>query len=191
MIFETYRDLLERAGRAITPLNLRIHNEIPLGMGFGSSAAALLAGVYLANHFGELGWDQQHAWRKPAAAKAIPTTSPLASLGYLTVSTVVAEASVTRVAATCGQATALEAACSRSPRPAWPPRRPARFCPPSTAAPMSSPTSSGPRCWSRPSRRAAAICSASPCRTVCTSPIAWRPARCCPACCPLPDSKAF
>jgi homoserine kinase len=33
---------------------LKLHNEIPLGMGCGSSAAALLAGVALADHFGGL-----------------------------------------------------------------------------------------------------------------------------------------
>lgn len=36
-------------------LRLRIRNEIPLGMGCGSSAAALLAGVMLADEFGGLG----------------------------------------------------------------------------------------------------------------------------------------
>jgi len=56
MIFETYRDVLEHAGRPVLPLHLHIQNEIPLGMGCGSSAAALLAGVLLANHFGALGW---------------------------------------------------------------------------------------------------------------------------------------
>ncbi len=56
MIFETYREVLEHAGRAVAPLRLRIHNEIPLSMGCGSSAAALLASVLLANHFGALGW---------------------------------------------------------------------------------------------------------------------------------------
>ncbi len=54
MIFEAYREVLARAGRPLTPLHLRIHNEIPLGMGCGSSAAALLGGVMLANHFGRL-----------------------------------------------------------------------------------------------------------------------------------------
>jgi hypothetical protein len=49
-----------------------------LGMGCGSSAAALLAGVLLANHFGNLNWTPADAWKKPAAAKAIPTTSPRA-----------------------------------------------------------------------------------------------------------------
>jgi homoserine kinase len=36
------------------PLQIKLHNEIPLGMGCGSSAAALLAGVALADHFGGL-----------------------------------------------------------------------------------------------------------------------------------------
>jgi homoserine kinase len=55
LILETYRDVLARAGAAVVPLHLKLHNEIPLGMGCGSSAAALLAGVALADHFGGLG----------------------------------------------------------------------------------------------------------------------------------------
>jgi homoserine kinase len=54
LVLDTYRDVLTRAGVAVQPLHLTLHNEIPLGMGCGSSAAALLAGVALANHFGGL-----------------------------------------------------------------------------------------------------------------------------------------
>lgn len=54
LILDTYRELLQRTGRSVLPLALRLHNEIPLGMGCGSSAAALLAGVALADHFGDL-----------------------------------------------------------------------------------------------------------------------------------------
>ncbi len=54
LILDTYRDVLMRAGAAVVPLHLKLHNEIPLGMGCGSSAAALLAGVALADHFGGL-----------------------------------------------------------------------------------------------------------------------------------------
>jgi len=54
LILETYRDVLTRAGREAAPLRLSLHNEIPLGAGCGSSAAALLAGVALADHFGGL-----------------------------------------------------------------------------------------------------------------------------------------
>ncbi len=54
LILDTYRGTLREAGKKITPLKLTIHNEIPLGAGCGSSAAALLAGVALADHFGHL-----------------------------------------------------------------------------------------------------------------------------------------
>lgn len=54
LLLETYRDVLARAGRAVLPLRIRLQNEIPLGMGCGSSAAAILAGVALADHFGSL-----------------------------------------------------------------------------------------------------------------------------------------
>ncbi|QMV17419.1 homoserine kinase [Granulicella sp. 5B5] len=54
LILDTYRDILTRHNHPILPLHLKLHNEIPLGMGCGSSAAALLAGVALADHFGSL-----------------------------------------------------------------------------------------------------------------------------------------
>jgi len=104
LIFETYRDLFQRAGRTVTPLHLRIRNEIPIGMGCGSSAAALLAGVHLANHFGELGWDQQTCMAEACRREGHPDNVAACVLGYLTVSTVVASPSGDAVvAATCGQ----------------------------------------------------------------------------------------
>src|SRR5215470_4191240 len=49
LILNTYREVLSSAGRPITPLALRIDNDIPIGKGCGSSAAARLAGIALAN----------------------------------------------------------------------------------------------------------------------------------------------
>ena len=100
MIFETYRDVLNRAGRDVTPLTLRIHNEIPLGMGCGSSAAALLGGVMLANHFGELGWDLHACMEDACRREGHPDNVAACALGSLTVSAV-SDGQVT--AATCGQ----------------------------------------------------------------------------------------
>jgi homoserine kinase len=54
LILDTFRSLLEERGLRAPALKLHIHNEIPLGMGCGSSAAALCAGVALADHFGAL-----------------------------------------------------------------------------------------------------------------------------------------
>jgi homoserine kinase len=56
LVLETYRQVLSAAGKAIVPLALHVDNEIPIGKGLGSSAAARLAGIALAAHFGELGW---------------------------------------------------------------------------------------------------------------------------------------
>jgi homoserine kinase len=56
LILVTYREILEARGRKVVPLSLRIQNDIPIGKGCGSSAAARLAGIALANHFGGLRW---------------------------------------------------------------------------------------------------------------------------------------
>ena len=54
LILSTYRKVLDAALVEVPRLKLSVENEIPLGMGCGSSAAAILAGVALANHFGDL-----------------------------------------------------------------------------------------------------------------------------------------
>jgi homoserine kinase len=100
MIFETYRDVLRLAGLPATPLYLRLHNEIPLGMGCGSSAAALLGGVMLANHFGGLGWDLHACMEEACRREGHPDNVAACALGYMTISAVT-EGFVT--AATCGQ----------------------------------------------------------------------------------------
>ena len=56
LILTTYRETLASNGEEVTPLALRIRNDIPIGKGCGSSAAARLAGIALANHFGRLCW---------------------------------------------------------------------------------------------------------------------------------------
>jgi homoserine kinase len=57
LILETYKQILAKHERPIVPLAIRVVNGIPLGMGCGSSAAARLAAIALAVHFGQLGWD--------------------------------------------------------------------------------------------------------------------------------------
>jgi homoserine kinase len=56
LILTTYREVLQAQGAKVIPLSLRIKNDIPIGKGCGSSAAARLAGIALANHFGRLRW---------------------------------------------------------------------------------------------------------------------------------------
>ncbi|HEY1803509.1 MAG TPA: homoserine kinase [Terracidiphilus sp.] len=57
LILETYKQIMRSNKRAIIPLAIRMTNEIPLGMGCGSSAAARLAAIALAANFGKLQWN--------------------------------------------------------------------------------------------------------------------------------------
>lgn len=56
LILKTYEDILQSHDKAVFPLSIRIQNKMPLGKGCGSSAAARLAGIAFAVHFGRLGW---------------------------------------------------------------------------------------------------------------------------------------
>ena len=55
LILEAYKRLLRAHQREIVPLAIKMRNQIPLGMGCGSSAAGRLAAIALADHFGQLG----------------------------------------------------------------------------------------------------------------------------------------
>jgi homoserine kinase len=59
LIVETYKKLLKNHERPIVPLAIKMANGIPLGMGCGSSAAARLAAIALASHFGRLDWSME------------------------------------------------------------------------------------------------------------------------------------
>ena len=86
LILETYRDVLGRAGGAVLPLRIRLHNEIPLGMGCGSSAAAILAGVALADHFGSLGMRDEGIVAEASRIEGHPDNVAACWYGGLTVS---------------------------------------------------------------------------------------------------------
>jgi len=66
LMIETYREVLESEGRKVVPLRLEIGNNMPIGKGTGSSAAALLAGVALAVHFGRLKWPDDRVMAEAA-----------------------------------------------------------------------------------------------------------------------------
>ena len=87
LILTTFHEVLAGQGIAAPALGLRIHNEIPLGMGCGSSAAALLAGVHLANHFGRLRWTPRQVLTEACLREGHPDNVAACALGGLTVST--------------------------------------------------------------------------------------------------------
>jgi homoserine kinase len=100
LILDTYASVLTQQGRVVSALHLRLENEIPLGMGCGSSAAALLAGVLLANHFGELGWTGQQVLEEACRREGHPDNVAACWLGGMTAS---ADVDGTIITATCGE----------------------------------------------------------------------------------------
>ncbi len=86
LILETYRDVLQRHSRKVLPLHLKLHNEIPLSMGCGSSAAALLAGVVLADYAGGLRLGEEGIVAEAARREGHPDNVAACWYGGFTVS---------------------------------------------------------------------------------------------------------
>ena len=81
LILGIYTRLLQQNHRAIQPLALRMHNEIPLGMGCGSSAAGRLAAIALAVHFGQLPWSDEDILEEASALEGHPDNAAACWLG--------------------------------------------------------------------------------------------------------------
>ncbi len=96
LILETYKQLLRDHRRALVPLAIRMVNEIPLGMGCGSSAAARLAAIALANHFGQLDWDTDRTLEEAYELEGHPDNVSACWLGGFV--TAVCEGTKVRVA---------------------------------------------------------------------------------------------
>ena len=94
LILMTYSEILGQQGLAAPPIRLRVHNEIPFGMGCGSSAAALLAGVFLANHFGDLQWTSKQLLDEACTREGHPDNVAACFHGGLTASSTVQAASI-------------------------------------------------------------------------------------------------
>jgi homoserine kinase len=86
LILSVYREVLDRGGVAVTPLHLQLRNEIPLGMGCGSSAAARVAGVTLAVYFGRLGWSRERIFEEVARLEGHPDNAAACVFGGFVVS---------------------------------------------------------------------------------------------------------
>jgi homoserine kinase len=92
LILTTYREVLQAQGVEIVQLFLRIKNDIPIGKGCGSSAAARLAGIALANHFGRLGWSDAQIIGEAARREHHPDNAAACWMGGLAVARMSGEA---------------------------------------------------------------------------------------------------
>jgi len=85
LILNTYRDVMQAAGRDVIPLSLRIDNDIPIGKGCGSSAAARLAGIAMAVYFGGLGWTDAQIVGEASRLEHHPDNASACWMGGLTI----------------------------------------------------------------------------------------------------------
>ncbi len=132
LILEIYKDILEAHGRPIVPLSLQVTNAIPLGMGCGSSAAARLAAIALAVHFGDLAWDTDRILEEAYALEGHPDNVAACWLGGFVSAVCEGQQGVhvARVAPPAGMA----CDCGAGRRSRWPPARPAPSCSPRPTA---------------------------------------------------------
>jgi homoserine kinase len=92
LILNTYREVLEAAGKTPKALALSIGNDIPIGKGCGSSAAARLAGIALANHFSRLRWTDAQIVGEASRREHHPDNASACWMGALTVARMSGEA---------------------------------------------------------------------------------------------------
>ena len=81
LVLEIYKGLLLSHGRPVVPLAIRMANEIPLGMGCGSSAAGRLAAIAMAVHFGQLGWSSERILEEACVLEEHPDNAAACWLG--------------------------------------------------------------------------------------------------------------
>jgi homoserine kinase len=81
LILDLYESLLRKNGKPVVPLGIQMANEIPLGMGCGSSAAGRLAAIILAVHFGGLGWSSERILEEACALEGHPDNAAACWLG--------------------------------------------------------------------------------------------------------------
>lgn len=81
LIWQTALTVAEAQRRELPPIELSIANDIPVGKGFGSSAAALVAGVAIADRVLRLDWDEHRLLDEAARIEGHPDNVAAAVLG--------------------------------------------------------------------------------------------------------------
>jgi homoserine kinase len=95
LILKSFRRGFEAAGRPAPPVCLELENQIPLARGLGSSGAAAVAGLMLANHCGRLDLPTQRlAWLAAELEDGHPDNVTASLCGGLTVACALGEGRV-------------------------------------------------------------------------------------------------
>ncbi len=91
LILKTYSEVLQSEKKQASPLSLSIENEIPIGKGCGSSAAARLAGIALAVHFGRLKWSSSRIVGEASRREHHPDNAAACWMGGITVARILGD----------------------------------------------------------------------------------------------------
>jgi len=86
LIWQTALKVACDVGRTLSPIELEIINDIPIGKGLGSSAAALTAGVVIAAEMLELGWSRDKILDEAARIEGHPDNVAACVLGSIVAS---------------------------------------------------------------------------------------------------------
>ncbi len=88
LIWRTALEVAARVDLQLSPIELEIDNCIPLGKGLGSSAAALTAGVIIADHLLELHWKPARILDEAARIEGHPDNVAACVLGSIVASAI-------------------------------------------------------------------------------------------------------
>ncbi len=88
LIWQTALRVAADTSAAMPPIELEIANDIPIGKGLGSSAAALTAGVVIANEILHLGWDPHRVLDEAAQIEGHPDNVAACVLGSIVASAI-------------------------------------------------------------------------------------------------------
>ena len=83
LIWQTALAVARDVGGVLSPIQLDINNDIPLGKGLGSSAAALTAGVVIADHLLGLHWKRLRILDEAAQIEGHPDNVAACVLGSI------------------------------------------------------------------------------------------------------------
>ena len=86
LIWQTALQIASAQSKDLPPVHLQINNEIPIGKGLGSSAAALTAGVVLANLLLDLRWSRHRILDEAACIEGHPDNVSACVLGSIVAS---------------------------------------------------------------------------------------------------------